>query len=264
MDHLKLLEERVLKYAFDSPQTLDGVLFIGSLGSFAENEHFEDYSDVDCLIIMDHSGPMYEYQWNLAPLTEVLESCYGTVSFLTHSLFDLKNYVSTPYLISYSLSAPIYQTPKWKLWNEISLIIKKRGFTAEDSRRYQLYMVRHDRFNIFRKVRADPAIHDLWVINSQLFDQVRWMVQFHGYFSQSKVSMLNFLKDSSLLSDSIVESVRSHYNIRDAFFTKGQMPTRTEIAEEYFATLRTLEAAFNYFLDQYDFMGPIPEERISM
>lgn len=135
----------------------DNLRFVGLIGSLNSGEAVVGWSDIDLLLILDS-----DRDGNLPlDLISRLKAVYGqihqkypdaTVSLLSHSLYDLKNYICFEYLINYSYADCLFtKTDKEFLRNEINEILSDRKVSGEVMKRYSIYHLRHLRFNLIRK-----------------------------------------------------------------------------------------------------------------
>lgn len=126
---------------------------IALLGSVAQNEAVEEWSDLDILLVSqcDQYGNIGRVCIDsIKGIAEVISVHYQfPVSFSVHTEDDLRNYVSFEYLVHYSFGECTYPASN-ALSNLISQILDQRDVPIRIRKRYCLYHLRHIRFNLIR------------------------------------------------------------------------------------------------------------------
>ena len=134
---------------------LKEIEFIALLGSVAESEAIENYSDLDILFILKsnkYGTIKLRVLLKLKKIVIKLSSKYQIkISFLTHTFDDLINYVDVIYLKRYSLGKVIYPKGKTLAAKIDEIIRQKKATKTNEVKDLIIYNLRHVRFNLLRE-----------------------------------------------------------------------------------------------------------------
>lgn len=127
---------------------------IALLGSTADKEESDGWSDLDVLILMksdDLGNIALENLEKLKQISNNISKKYEfPISILSHTVDDFEMYVSFEYLRHYSLGECTYPSSEY-LKNKIDAILEKRKIDDLSRKAYSTYHMRHIRFNLLRK-----------------------------------------------------------------------------------------------------------------
>ncbi|OGM94988.1 hypothetical protein A2524_02765 [Candidatus Wolfebacteria bacterium RIFOXYD12_FULL_48_21] len=183
---------------------LDDIEFLALLGSYRENEAIAGYSDCDFLFLLkaDQYGNISNK--TLESLKEIalgLSARYAIVfSFLTHTEFDLREYVDIEYLEHYSWGNVLIGEESE--YQKLFITILAGKDTAESARKALMYYnVIHARFNILRKYvsinrynskKAEKDIAALLV--DKVIEIIDWILIYDGDYFGTKQEIVDQFK----------------------------------------------------------------------
>jgi len=133
---------------------LRSVDLIALLGSVADKEESDDWSDLDVLVVLKSDGLGNISLKDLGKLQRILAEVSRRykfpISILSHTIDDFEKYVSFEYLKHYSFGFCVYPSSDY-LRKIIGQILAKRKIGEVTRKAYCAYHMRHIRFNLLRK-----------------------------------------------------------------------------------------------------------------
>ncbi len=194
------------------------VHFLSLLGSYRESEAVFGYSDCDLLFILkadEYGNISYKTLELLKEISTKLSSKYSVVfSFLTHTEFDLYEYVDIEYLQHYSWGKVLIgsETEYKKLFDNILL---KKDTTEVARKSLMYYNIIHARFNVLRKYVSlnehnskdvDRQISVLFV--DKLVEIIDWILIYDGNYFETKREIINqFAEKNKNINNEILNEI---------------------------------------------------------
>lgn len=177
------------------------VLFAGLLGSYMNGEEVYAYSDFDILfIIKSNKGGTIKKSTilGLINLSEKLSKKYNIeISFLTHTKFDLKEYVDIEYLTHYSW-AKVFIGNQERFNKTFYNIIKNKNSNTSKRKSLIYYNIIHARFNIVRKYISinkfntkSPEVAKATILIDKIIEMVDWFLIYDGLYATSKKEIID-------------------------------------------------------------------------
>lgn len=156
--------QKILSKILGQPDLIRKVEIIALVGSVANEEESDGWSDLDILIVLksDNMGNIPKICLDkLQQITTEVSQLYSfPISVLSHTIDDLEKYVSFEYLKHYSFGKCSYPNPT-RLKEIVNSILEKRKIDNKTRQAYCVYHLRHIRFNILRKyVSLNKLSHD--------------------------------------------------------------------------------------------------------
>lgn len=235
----------------------------GMIGSVNDTEGVKTWSDLDILMIFDSDnlGNIdVDILMRLKEIHNTISSMYSDIeiSFLPHTLDDLKNYVVFAYLEQYKFANITFNSSGVNLKDYINKIIEKRSITPEIYERYTIHHIRHLRFNLIRAVASwnknDKPIAKLVI--DRLVETGIYLCGYHGIYIQGKKERLN--KIIKLVDNKEIANIyREVVDLR----TRWEDVTEKEAKNILIQGLNSLIKIENYLLSMHP--GPVEEEYIN-
>lgn len=196
-----MINEIVKDLKFEiNKSNIAGIRFLALLGSYRENEAVSGYSDCDLLFILEadkYGNIPHQTLELLKETSEKLSSKYPVVfSFLTHTEFDLREYVDIEYLEHYSWGKVLLGMED--RFKELFRDILSKKDTTDAARKSLMYHnVIHARFNVLRKYvslnkhnskDADRQIAVLFI--DKLVEIIDWILIYDGNYFETKQEII--------------------------------------------------------------------------
>lgn len=237
--------------------------FMGLLGSVNSGEAVAGWSDLDLLFILDSSN-----DGTVSPITlEMLKKMHRQVqknypqipiSFLTHTLHDLENYVSYDYLLGYMHATPLYtRSTDRVLIDSINDILTNREIDSETMKRQSIYSLRHMRFNLLRKYVSwsGDNIDLARLVADKLIQSSLLVLAYSGDIQKSKKT--NIEMSCEFVGDErVTDCLLKCYEFREAW---PNVQSQTE--DIIMSGLSCLEIIVHIMQEKYS--HPTPETQLS-
>lgn len=198
----------------------DNILFTALLGSYRNGEEVYGYSDFDVLFILKSNkfGKIKnEVLIDLFNLSKRLSKKYDVkISFLTHTKFDLIEYVDIEYLTHYSWgevfigSQNVFDSMFYK-------IIKSKQISQKKLKDLMYYNIIHARFNIIRKYVSINNFNEKYseftvasILIDKIIEIVDWFFIYDNIYLKSKKDIVDEFKkirtgfDLTILDDILI------------------------------------------------------------
>jgi|GEM_PF-2088364 len=176
------------------------IILLSLLGSYRENEAVAKHSDCDFLFILKankYGNISYKTIKVLKDISEIMSKKYPiTFSFLTHTEFDLREYVDIEYLEHYSWGKVLIGTEA-KYKKLFSRILHIKDTTDKTRKALMYHNIIHARFNVLRKYislnkynskNIDKQLAVLLVDN--IIEIIDWILIYDGNYFKTKQEII--------------------------------------------------------------------------
>lgn len=218
MNKFNLAYREIEKKIKSNKRLFPSVKIIALLGSIPCGEKSNQWSDLDVLVVIDHtpSGNIpFRHLQTLKNISKEVSVNYSfPISILPHTINDFKGYVCFEYLTHYSFGYCTYPNSK-ALENIIKQILKSRNVSEKIRKNYCIYHLRHIRFNLLRKYVSlneynskDYNIEFLKLLLDKIIKVTDLALNYSDIWPKSKREILekakkNLTFDVSILNDAL-------------------------------------------------------------